>query len=242
MLKTALSPSVPAPLGLQRQEHKYLLPLAKALTLKATLSRALAEDSHNVDGGYLVRSLYFDTPDNRDLHETLDGLYHRRKIRLRTYSPDAQTVNLELKRKEGSRQEKITIPVSRQDALTFCGGCFSSLLDGGPAAKSIYPIVSQGYHPVSVVDYRRTAFVWPARSTRITLDECVQSCDSHLDLFCPKLPLVPALPAGYTVLEVKYDGTLETFIKQLLTGYCNERLSVSKYANGRLAGYWAAAL
>lgn len=45
------------------------------------------EDKHNGAGGYRIRSLYFDTLDDNDYRDKLDGMELRRKIRLRNYDP-----------------------------------------------------------------------------------------------------------------------------------------------------------
>ena len=86
---------------INRSEYKYLLPLKDACELQHKLELLLQRDAHCLQAPYRIRSLYFDTPDNRDYHENLAGLECRRKIRLRTYDPGADTCKLELKEKKG---------------------------------------------------------------------------------------------------------------------------------------------
>lgn len=92
-----------------RQEHKYLLNPAQADQYKCEFRKLLSEDAHNGKNGYLVRSLYFDTLNDRDLAEKLAGVEIRRKIRLRIYAPDANVAFLEMKQKEGENQDRKSV-------------------------------------------------------------------------------------------------------------------------------------
>ena len=80
-----------------RQEKKYLLSYDQFRRLDHTFEQVLHPDSHNGKMGYPIRSLYFDTMQERDFYEKEDGLEIRRKIRLRTYSPDSDFAMLEMK-------------------------------------------------------------------------------------------------------------------------------------------------
>ena len=80
-----------------RQEKKYLMTLLDGQRLCARLSGFLLEDAHSGAQGYAVRSLYFDTLDDGDYRDKLDGLELRRKLRLRIYDPAAGFAMLEMK-------------------------------------------------------------------------------------------------------------------------------------------------
>ena len=66
-----------------REEKKYLISLPEALQISHRLAQVMHEDPHNGIGGYPVRSLYFDTLDDRDFREKSAGVELRRKLRLR---------------------------------------------------------------------------------------------------------------------------------------------------------------
>ena len=57
-------------------------------------------DPHAQGGRYLVRSLYFDTPEDRALLEKLNGVSRREKFRIRLYNGDPDTLHLEKKYKQ----------------------------------------------------------------------------------------------------------------------------------------------
>ena len=62
-----------------REEKKYLISLPEALQACHRLAQVMHEDPHNGISGYPVRSLYFDTLDDRDFHEKAAGVELRRK-------------------------------------------------------------------------------------------------------------------------------------------------------------------
>lgn len=78
------------------------------------LSQIMHLDAHSGDDGYLIRSLYFDSLDERDFHEKEDGVELRRKIRLRNYGPDSKVAKLEMKKKQGAMQKKFAYDEKRR--------------------------------------------------------------------------------------------------------------------------------
>lgn len=70
-----------------RHELKHVVTQADALAIRSRLSRLLPVDCNaGPDGRYQIRSLYFDTPEDRALREKMDGLPFKEKFRLRFYN------------------------------------------------------------------------------------------------------------------------------------------------------------
>lgn len=89
-----------------RQEKKLFLSQTQMYQMRGQLARLMARDLHDTGDGYCVRSLYFDSLDDRDYFEKQAGVELRRKIRLRTYGPDTPFALLEMKQKQGVLQKK----------------------------------------------------------------------------------------------------------------------------------------
>lgn len=87
-----------------RKEVKYILDKVTYYQLSHILNQVLKPDIHNQKDGYLVRSLYFDTLNDKDFQDKEDGVYERRKIRLRVYNPQDDFAFLEIKQKTGDKQ------------------------------------------------------------------------------------------------------------------------------------------
>lgn len=218
-----------------RSEHKYLIPTLQRYSLSHALARVISEDLHNEGDGYLVRSLYFDSLDNRDFQEKEDGVFLRRKIRLRCYGPSSNFAILEMKQKEGALQRKRSLRLSREDASSLIhGNCGILLQCSEPFAAECYTVMQcHAYLPKSIVEYRRKAFIAKENRIRITFDHHITGTESCFDIFSPCLLQNPILHPDLTVLEVKYDGFLPSYIKDLLTDCSRSELSVSKYCLSR---------
>ena len=221
-----------------RQEKKYLLSLEQYRKLDNTFEKVLRADEHNGTHGYLIRSLYFDTLQERDFYEKEDGLEIRRKIRMRIYSPDSDFAMLEMKQKQGEYQKKRSLKVKREDAEELAKGRYSCLLGYEEAfAKECYGLLNlYCYRPKSIVEYRRKAYIANENETRITFDTDIRATESDFRIFSPALNLNPVFDAYLAVLEVKYNGFLLSYIKQMVNLEGKSSTSVSKYSLSRSAG------
>lgn len=222
-------------LDVLRTEQKYILnPLEKA-HLEFVLNGALHRDIHSVGQGYMVRTLYFDTWDDRDFYDKVDGLEMRRKIRLRIYEPNAPYAKLELKEKQGSLQRKRSLQLTQEQALCLCAGDYKPLMQmDSDFAMELYTRMQQFcYRPKCIVEYDRIAFAVPENDTRITLDANLRASESRLDLFASDLALYPAGVPGQVTMEVKFNGFLLSYIKGLVSLSSRTRCSSSKYCIAR---------
>ena len=221
--------------NVMRSEKKYLITLEQYYRLSGRLERIMKQDAHNGALGYKVRSLYFDTHGDQDFWDKQGGLELRKKLRLRTYSPDSGFAMLEMKKKQGDNQQKRSLKVSREDARALCRRDYTPLLsyDAPFAAECFGVLHMQGYRPRAVVEYRRRAYTAKEFSTRITFDQEVVATESCADIFSKQLCMYPVFDPYYVIMEVKYNGCLLSYIKDLLNGCDKNELSVSKYCLGR---------
>lgn len=221
-----------------RTENKYLLSYTQFRVLDNRFSKVLRQDENNKGAGYKVRSLYFDTQQEQDFYEKEDGIELRRKIRLRIYDPNAEFAFLEMKQKEGANQKKRSLKVSREDGKMLTRGQYGCLLSyDNPFAAECYGLMNRKcYRPKSVVEYRRKAFVADENSTRITFDHDIVATEANFDIFSDKLMMYPVLDKYMLVMEVKYNGFMLSYIKDVVSSGGKSPLSVSKYALSRSAG------
>lgn len=227
-----------ADLRVQRHEEKYLLDPLQAACLRRLLDAALRRDPHCAAAPYRIRSLYFDTADDRDHQEKILGVSERQKLRLRAYDPAAEAVKLELKTKRGVLCGKQSAALTRAEAARLTAGEAEFLLAReGSAAQHIGALfLREQRRPAVLVDYRRTAWVLPVEHVRITLDERVRAAKCA-DLFAPAPPLVGVHSAGAVILEVKYDRFLPGYVRRMLSTVDTVPVSVSKYAAARAMLY-----
>lgn len=217
-------------LNVTRTENKYLLSPQKAAYLRKMLAEILPLDSQCGTNGYLVRSLYFDTVENSDYYDKVNGLRNRRKIRLRIYSPDDKSAKLEVKEKQGDNQWKRSLIISRADAGKLISGQYGRLnkvYDTPFANQVLHRMEIEGYRPKNIVQFQRIAHVCRTNDTRITFDFDLKFTESNFELFSETLSLCPVLHP--IILEVKYRRFLLSYIKSALHIADSQRISTSKY-------------
>ncbi len=222
-----------------REEKKFLLSVDEFIALSHKVGQVMISDPHNGTHGYIIRSLYFDTAYDGDYFEKLDGVELRRKIRLRCYDPNSDFAMLEMKQKQGPNQMKRSLRVSRADAIELTKGNYSPLLKySEPFAAECYGLMHcRCYRPKTIVEYNRKAFIAKENKIRITFDNNIVSTESSFDLFDPHLNMNPVLDKYDVVLEVKFNGFLLGYIRQLVNPANRSELSVSKYVLARQNGY-----
>ena len=222
-----------------RQEEKYTLATEEATCYANRFSQILQADMHSVNGSYMVRSLYFDTPDDKDFFDKLNEQNLRRKVRVRIYDPHDANVKLELKQKENTSQRKHTLLITRSDAAALIDGNHSVLLNyHQPLADEIYSIMTgEAYRPRTIVEYRRKAFTANGNNTRITFDSCINATEMNFDFFSPTLPLYPVMSREKTILEIKYSNFFPGYLSSIISQIDRSKISASKYCLSRQFGY-----
>lgn len=224
-----------------REEKKYLIGTNAFVSKSHQLEKVLLQDIHNGTNGYNIRSLYFDTVYDRDFFEKADGIELRRKVRLRIYDTMAEYAMLEMKQKQGPLQLKRSLRISRNDAQRLIACDYTPLLKyNDPFAAEIYAFMNiHCYRPVTVVEYDRKAFIAKENRIRITFDHNIRATESCFDLFSPFLNMNPVMEPYDVVLEVKYNGFLLGYIRELINSIEKSEISVSKYALARQIAYHA---
>jgi len=226
-----------------REEKKYVITKDAYYRLRHKLSQVMHRD-HNSEqnhyryrkgDGYTIRSLYFDSLEDRDFEEKIEGIELRRKIRLRTYMHDPNFCLLEIKKKEGDNQKKTSFRFTKEQGERLIRGEYQLLLEfNNPFLLECYYMIMQHvYRPKSVVTYERDAFVAKENKIRVTFDQAIRGTESNFNIFSEDLVENDFMDASLVVLEVKYNGFLLQYIKDLLEEVEQNQLSVSKYCLSR---------
>lgn len=218
-----------------REEKKYLITLENFIKANNYFSKVLHQDEHNGNDGYIIRSLYFDTPNNDDFYNKVDGLETRRKIRIRIYDTNSDFAYLEMKQKQGNYQQKKSLKITREDAMELIKKNYDVLLKYEEEfALEIYVIMkTNNYIPKEINQYKRTAYVLNENSIRITFDRDIRATESCFDLFDENLLLNPVFNQNHVVFEVKYNGFLLSYVKDIINTIDRIQTPVSKYCLGR---------
>ena len=214
-----------------RNEWKYYLSLWDADALRARIAAAVPHDEHAPEGGYAIRSLYFDDYWDTAYHNKIDGVQHRTKWRVRIYNCSDAVIKLERKVKDGAYIYKQSANLTREEFERIIDGDYAFLLASPQQlCREFYvACVSQIMRPKVIVDYEREPFVFDAGTVRITFDSNLRAAAPTGDIFNPDLPTYDVLPYGKTIMEVKFTEFFPQFIREMLPPGAQDLSAISKY-------------
>lgn len=215
-----------------RHELKYVIPYETMLQLREKFNKLLTIDRDY--NGYMVRSLYFDSIEDKDYYDKLGGELNRKKIRLRIYYPNTDYVKLEIKAKYDYHQIKESLLITKEVAEEIIKGNYGILLNyDNEVAKKIYVILTKGYYkPKVIIEYNRIAYK-TATTTRITFDYNIRRTNNIEDFFKENINYYKLTDDSTVILEVKFDRFLEPYINEILNNHISRTQSISKYLMGR---------
>lgn len=228
---------------LQRLEFKYLVDRTTRTALTRDLLAIMRPDNYaETDGTYLVRSLYFDTPNYQAFKEKADGAPIRHKLRVRAYGADpGQTalVRLEVKSRYLKFIHKTVIDVPREKyaevELSFQRRTLPPpwLLNAPGISQEFFRIQRQfGQEPKVLIQYRRQAFERVELGRiRVNFDDEILAT-RHLQLLAPLTAARRLLRYGNAVFEIKVDGSAPDWLHMLIGKYNLQNRAFSKYCYG----------
>lgn len=233
-----------------RVENKYLVTDFQIAYLSAKLSGFMEKDKHGKDGKYLIRSLYFDDMNDSCLEANRAGVDYRYKYRIRTYDNSKSLIHLEEKSKIHGFTKKITTEIGLEESMLYIDAdtcarapmVASKIMNGNSnpelsflQKKLLLDMQIKLMHPVVTVEYERTAYVCDMGNVRVTFDRNIGGCRNIHAFFEKDMPVIPVLPPGVHVMEVKYDELLPDYIREIIDTGEYQKISYSKYCQAREA-------
>ncbi len=216
-----------------RSEWKYYIDDSLRQKIGERLGAVMDRDAHaDANGRYEIHSLYFDDYNDTCLNENVAGDQIRYKYRIRYYNDNPEFIFLEKKSKLNSYCKKRSCRLTRdqfnqimeQDVGELCLNAKDKLLQ-----EFCVAILTEGFAPKVIVNYVREAFVEPISNVRITFDNAISASDSFEHFLESDYLCVSAIPEGKSILEVKFDDVLPSYIKNLVqANHINQR-AFSKY-------------
>ena len=219
-----------------RHEWKHEIARAEMLILRQRLCAVAQQDPHAVGGRYTIRSLYFDSPDDRALREKLDGVDRREKFRIRCYNGDLSVIHLEKKSRRNGLGSKQSAVLSIDQTRAIINGDVGWMARSEEAlVRELYEkMLVQGLRPKTIVEYTREPFVFAPGNVRVTLDYDIRTGLNCTDILAPDCVTVPA--GNAVVLEVRWDEFLPDVIRNAVQLGHRRTGAFSKYAACRMYG------
>ena len=219
-----------------RHEWKHEIRYPDLLALRARLRAVMSVDMHTIDGKYEVRSLYFDSPEDKALREKINGVNCREKFRIRCYNGDMSLILLEKKSKRNGLCNKTQEPLTLEEVRTIVYDGEHPVRGKKTLLDELYfKMNTQGIRPKTIVDYTREPFVFGPGNVRVTLDYNIRTGLTCTDFLNPVCVTVPAKDAP-VILEVKWDEFLPSVIRDIVQVPGTHTSAFSKYAVCRIYG------
>ena len=218
-----------------RHELKHEISMSDMIAIRQRMRAIAKSDPHAIDGKYFIRSLYFDTPEDRALIEKQSGISQRQKFRIRYYSYDTAVINLEKKLKSGGLGCKISAGLDVKQAEKIVNGDTSWMMDSdNELIRELYSLmVSDRLGPKTIVDYTREPFIYGPGNVRVTLDYNIRT-GLHLTDFLNTECVTVSASFGTCIMEVKWDDYLPDIIRDAVRLPHSRTGSFSKYEACRL--------
>jgi SPX domain protein involved in polyphosphate accumulation len=232
---------------IERYEYKYLLPDRLVPAVREAAQAACHVDRYaGPDGTYLIRSLYFDTPE-LELYRANEREQHDRyKLRVRVYPGKESPAFLEVKRRVGDVivKTRAIVPHASWAAVVAADAAALDALPAVARERAMPFVVRVHRHhaaPVLLVEYEREAYVSDIDGyARLTFDRRI-----HVQ---PKATLdLEADPSAWRsvdhvvrtktiepvcVLELKFERRPPRWMVDFVRHLELERRSFSKYCYG----------
>jgi len=228
-----------------RHEVKHEITYSDMITIRQRMSVIGRRDPHAKDGKYFIRSLYFDTIDDKALREKIYGLACREKFRIRCYNRDESFIKLEKKSKRMGLGTKDNAPLTPDEVRRIQGGDIDWMLTSEhELIREFYTkIRSEGLIPRTIVDYTREPFIYDPGNVRVTLDYDIRTGLTSTDMLDFEAPTIPVkqtdgmvghmIDGSPIILEVKWDNFLPEVIRGAVQLKTREQ-SYSKFAASRM--------
>lgn len=217
-----------------RHEIKHRISRMDMLCIRQRLEAVAERDLHAKNGRYLIRSLYFDTPDDRALKEKINGVDVREKFRIRYYDDDLSFIRLEKKSKRHGLGTKDNAKLTADEVQRIIYGDTEWMKESDrPLLRELYLKMKNSLlRPRTIVDYTREPFIYEPGNVRVTLDYNIRTGLACTDLLKRDVPTVP-VNDDPIILEVKWDEFLPSVIRAAVQINVRE-CAYSKYAECRM--------
>lgn len=215
-----------------RNEIKYVCAEEDLVRIEYSIRNICRLDPHaDQNGMYRVRSLYFDDYQNTCFWENENGVAPRKKYRIRIYNENTDQIFMECKHKERDMTRKEDCRITEGECIDLMGGKYWLLADSREPLLKYFSaeMARRLFLPRMIVQYERTAYIYPVGNVRITFDRNIAMSGMTRDFMeqCPAMR--PIMPAGFHILEIKYSGILPGFIYSALQVSDLRQTNFSKY-------------
>lgn len=215
----------------QRKETKYLIPTIQFHSFLKDLKKQMQIDEY---GLHTILSLYFDTPDDRFITNSMTKPKYKEKFRVRSYGIPKETsmVFLEIKKKVNGIVYKRRMPLTYAEYLQWLDQKHFLKNEDEQIPQEVNWLFKRNpdLSPKTMIMYERMSlFGTSDPDFRVTFDQNIRFRSTNLDLSITGEETLVAPEIG-VLMEVKALGAYPLWFVELLNDYKLRKGSFSKYA------------
>lgn len=215
----------------QRKETKYLIPTTQFDSFLKDLKKQMQIDEY---GLHTILSLYFDTPDDRFITNSMTKPKYKEKFRVRSYGIPKETsmVFLEIKKKVNGIVYKRRMPLTYAEYLQWLDQKHFPKNEDEQIPQEVNWLFKRNpdLSPKTMIMYERMSlFGTSDPDFRVTFDQNIRFRSTNLDLSITGEETLVAPEIG-VLMEVKALGAYPLWFVELLNDYQLRKGSFSKYA------------
>lgn len=221
-----------------RKEIKFLLNEQQYWSILPLLAEYMNPDKFCLDGKeYGIYNIYYDTPDDFLIRESLSKPYYKEKIRLRSYLSPAQpddTVFLEIKKKIGGIVNKRRVTMTLAQAEMYMQNSIRPDFDGKYIQDQVMDEIDAfrfryDIQPKQYISYQRAAYFGKHDPDfRLTFDRALTGRRSDISLKQQSYGDL-LIPENYRLMEVKIADSMPIWLAEELARLQIYKTSFSKY-------------
>lgn len=221
-----------------RKEIKFLLTAEQYRSFLPLLEQHMQPDKFCMDGReYGIYNIYYDTPDDFLIRESLSKPYYKEKIRLRSYLSPANpgdTVFLEIKKKIGGivNKRRVTMTLAQAEAYMLhheipdLGSQYlqHQVMEEIEVFRNRYDVAPKEY-----ISYQRAAYFGKNDPDfRLTFDRALTARRSQVTLAQRSFGTL-LIPEDSRLMEVKIADAMPMWLAEHLAALRIYKTSFSKY-------------
>lgn len=171
----------------------------------------------DIENKEYIRDLYFDSPNNEDLIEKVNGESITEKFRIRYKNLDSSDIRLEKRMKKNGKYKKISAIITEEDVENILNGDIEYLaFSDKKILRDFYlNIMCEKIEPKAIIEFARASFTYERADITVNIDTSRRVSLNEEDIMDNEIKSV-AINEDTAVIEVRYNKDIPKFVDKLI--------------------------
>lgn len=173
----------------------------------------------DIENKEYIRDLYFDSPNNEDLIEKVNGESITEKFRIRYKNLDSTDIRLEKRMKKDGKYKKISAIITEEDVENILNGDIEYLaFSDKKILRDFYlNIMCEKIEPKAIIEFERQSFVYEKSDITVNIDTSRRVSLNEEDIMDDEIKSV-VINEDTAVIEMRYNKDIPKFVDRLIFG------------------------